>query len=223
MRHLVLLGLVCTLGAGCANSPQAADSDRPDPAVAQMGQERLLAHSASLGLRVEGVESAAEEAQRIVKQLGGFVASLEAGGEANVWIRARVPSEQLPEAMRQLGALGDESHRTLEVHDVTDEFVDLEARLANLLALRDRLRVLLDRATDVKEVLSIERELTRVQSELDSLEGRLKRLRQQIELASLEIQLSQRQPKRILGPLGYVVHGTGWVLEKLFVIRRGEP
>ena len=69
-----------------------------------------------------------------------------------------------------LSGLGDETDRRVTAEDVTEIVIDLVARLKNKIALRDRLRKLLDRAQDVKEVLVVEEQLTRIQSEIDSME-----------------------------------------------------
>jgi predicted nucleic acid-binding Zn-ribbon protein len=101
--------------------------------------------------------------------------------------------------------------------DVTETFIDNEARLKNLYALRDRIRALLEKADEVEELLKIERELSRIQSEIDSLEGRQKSLQQSVDFAEVSVTF---EPRTILGPLGYVASGVGWVVEKLFFIRR---
>ena len=83
-------------------------------------------------------------------------------------------------------------------------------------AIRDRLRALLERAGSIPDVITVERELARVQGELDVLERRLEYLRGSTSMAELSVDAA---PKRILGPLGLLAVGTGWVLQKLFIIK----
>ena len=118
------------------------------------------------------------------------------------------------EARSRLETLGEVTGRNLSSEDVTEQYIDTDARLKNHIVLRDRLKKLLDRAQKVDEVLAIEKELTRVQSEIDSMEGRLKALRGQIDLAAVHLTIERRT---ILGPLGYVFKGIGWTVKKLFV------
>lgn len=118
--------------------------------------------------------------------------------------------------MDAVAALGSEQGRTVEAVDVTEQYADLEARLRNDRALRDRLQQLLERAKDVEDVLAIEKELTRIQSEIETMQAQLDRLRSQVELSALTITLERR---RILGPLGYASYGLWWAVSKLFVIR----
>ena len=100
--------------------------------------------------------------------------------------------------------------------DVTEQYTDLETRLRNNLALRDRLQQLLQRAKDVEDVLAIEKELNRIQSEIETMQAQFDRLKSEVELSALSINL---QRKRVLGPLGYIGYGFWWGFSKLFVIR----
>jgi hypothetical protein len=85
-----------------------------------------------------------------------------------------------------------------------------------MVALRDRLRALLDSAKSVKDVLAIEKELGRVQADIDSMQAQLKTLKGKVDLASVTVSIKRR---RILGPIGYVLKGAWWAVEKLFVIQ----
>ncbi|HYD50625.1 MAG TPA: DUF4349 domain-containing protein, partial [Terriglobales bacterium] len=137
----------------------------------------------------------------------------------------RIPAQRLDAVLDQLARLGQEKSRELSTEDVTDKLIDLEAEIANKEALRDRLRALLARSNDVKDVLSVEHELTRVQTELDSLKGRLKTTTQDVAFSSVKPTLTApapEKPTRILGPLGYLFVGSKWLVTKLFVIRSGE-
>src|SRR5204863_4184026 len=133
-------------------------------------------------------------------------------------------ARRLSEVLDHLARLGEERRRHVSSEDVTEKVGDLNAELANKKALRDRLRGVLARAKDVKDVLSVENELTRVQTEIDSLEGRLKKIRQDIGFSAISLTLDRPEPEKkseILGPLGYLYVGTKWFITKLFAIRSG--
>jgi hypothetical protein len=90
------------------------------------------------------------------------------------------------------------------------------------MALRDSLKVLLEKAAEVKDVLAVETELNRVQGDIDSMEGRMKSLKGQADLATVELKLiaPEAEKKPIYGPLGYLFKGLWWGVEKLFIIRK---
>jgi hypothetical protein len=117
---------------------------------------------------------------------------------------------------------GTVQRRHVKGEDVTEQYVDVETRLKNNLALRDRFRDLLAKAKDVKEILLIEAELNRIQSEIDSMEARMRVLKDQIQMSTIRVSLEQQVPPKpatIYGPLGYLYKGAEWFVVKLFVIR----
>jgi hypothetical protein len=233
-RRASALGLLVALGAGALASCSSLDksavaysqadapaSGAPQPAQAAL-RERLLTRNASQTVVVPVVAEAVAAATRAVEQVGGYVSDSQVGKEAPAHLSLRVPADRLTQALDAFAALGEERSRSVSSADVTEEVGDAEAELANQRALRDRLRALLQRAKDVKEVLSVEAELTRVQTRIDSLEGRLERLRKDVALSAVSLQLVPKEaekPARILGPLGYLWVGTKWFVTRLFVIR----
>ena len=108
------------------------------------------------------------------------------------------------------------TYRRVAGEDVTERYIDIDARLKNKIELRDRLRQLLQKATDVKDVLAIETELNRVQSDIDAMDGKLTLLKNEVAYATIELDLRR---ERILGPLGYILKGLWWGIEKLFILR----
>ena len=228
-----LMGLALCL-AGCSGitgtsqgrAPAIADSHAERGQSTAEPDGRLRIQRASVSLEVEDVPRAITEIEAIARDADAFVESQSSSRDASAQLVLRVPTDRLESTLSRLAEVGEETRRSIEARDVTDEVGDLQARRTNLIALRDRLRSLLSRAKSVEDVLSVEKELTRLQTELDALDGRLTRLSNDVARARLEIQLSEKQPpepKRILGPLGYLWVGTKWFVEKLFVIRPGAP
>jgi chromosome segregation ATPase len=179
-------------------------------------QDRKMVQSAVLAVSVDAPEETSSEVERLVKQAGGFVERSTATKDSNVSLHCRVPAPQLDQTMDAIAALGSEKFRSISAADVTEQYSDLETRLRNDLALRERLQQLLSRATDVEDVLAIEKELNRIQSKIETMQARFDRLKSEVELATLSVTLKR---KRILGPLGYAGYGFWWALSKLFVIR----
>lgn len=128
----------------------------------------------------------------------------------------RVPESRLDAATDAVARLGHVVARHATQEDRSVEAADLDARVKNLQATRDRLRALAQRAESVSDVVAVERELSRVQGELDGLEAQLRVLRDRAALASLSVQL---EPRMVMGPLGWVLNGAVKVVTKLFVWR----
>lgn len=203
-----------------ASDAARIDVTRAAPAPGEDALARMLVQQADMGVEVEKPDAASERVVALAPALGGYVESSGAGGDPlsrdDRRVTLRVPSTTLDAAMDSVSRLGHVTARSRSAQDVTDEVVDLDARVTSLRASRDRLRQLLDRATSVNEVLTVEHELARAQAELDALEARLTRARGEVTLARLSVTLKRRH---VLGPLGLALQGIGWVAAKLFVIR----
>ena len=209
--------------AGCSSHASSPAAPVPLQASAEAGApqqlpraERQLVRRAELELTAREPDSIAPRATEITRGAGGYVASsvLEEGSRLRMSLR--VPSAALEPTLAALSALGEVERREISALDVTEQLYDLEARLQNLRAVRDRLRQYLQRANAVGDVTEVERELTRVQGDIEVLEGRLKRLREDTALSQITLDVHQ---KRVLGPLGQLLAGVAWLIGKLFVIR----
>lgn len=177
---------------------------------------RMMVRTGDLTVSVGDTADASREVERLVRDAKGYVERSSVTGETSIRLRCRVPAPALDRIMDDVAALGDEERRSLSAADVTEQHSDLATRLRNSVALRDRLRQLLERAEDVDDVLAVEKELTRVQSDVETMQARLDRLESEVELSVLSVTLGR---KRILGPLGYVAGAVVWVVSKLFVIQ----
>jgi hypothetical protein len=130
---------------------------------------RLVIKNAELALLVADTDSAIDRTAQIAADTGGYILSSRVWyqewlGESYKYatITLSVPSDQFESAMRRLRGLAVQViDETASGQDVTDEYVDLQSRLGNLIATRDRIRSFLDRAMTVEEALQINEELSR--------------------------------------------------------------
>ena len=141
----------------------------------------MLVYTASLGMAVYQVEPGLDGVEKVARDEGGYLSSRQ-----DASITVRVPRDRFDDAVARIEKLGDVTHRDIKAQDVTDEFVDLQARLKNAYSIRDRLADLLSRAA-VKEALDIERELGRVTEDIERMEGRMKLLRDQIAFSTITV------------------------------------
>jgi hypothetical protein len=194
-------------------------SESPADAAGGGGElqaERKIVWRAELDVRVGNVSNAVRAVAELVERQGGFVERKSDEGEKSARLTLRVPAKSFKGALSGLESLGTVTSREVSGEDVTEQYVDVEARLKNKRVLRDRLQALLAKANEVKDILAIEAELNRVQSDLDSMEARLNALRGKADFATVQLRL-ERKP--VPGPLGYLFKGLFWAVEKLFVIR----
>lgn len=226
MKHWIPVCLVAMISAhlvGCRTAHRSMSASPTAMVSLAEGQmetsrsDRMLIWRAWLSIEVGVVSDAMARVESIAEQSGGYIESKSSSSEENAQVTLRIPVSSLTSAMESLASMGTLTRRRVSSEDVTEQYVDIDARLQTMVALRDRLRGLLDKAQDVKDILAIEKELTRVQADIDSMQARLKALKGQVDLAAISVSI---QRKRILGPVGYVLKGAWWVVEKLFVIRK---
>jgi hypothetical protein len=178
--------------------------------------QRQLIRRGHIAVAVADLAPARIRLERAVAAMGAQVSHAQVSDDSRAEYSVRVPPAQLGPLMDSVAVLGDVDTRTVSAEDVTEAVVDAEARLAALRASRDRLTQLLERATSVQDVISVERELARVQGDIESLDARLQALKGQVAMSELSIRMWRRP---VLGPLGLVFSGLLTVVEKLFIWR----
>ena len=154
--------------------------------------DRQVISTASISLEVEMVDETTATIRTIAEGLGGFVERLSSSGNEDrqqASITIRVPQAQFFNALDQLSALGEVQSQNVGSDDVSEQFIDLQARLNSSLREEESLLSLLDRVEGISEVLVIERELNRIRSEIERLQGQLNFLERRVDLATITISL----------------------------------
>jgi hypothetical protein len=139
------------------------------------------------------------ELRRIVQRVGGFVAdaSVQSGRNQvrSATLEVKIPASRFDELTEGLEPLGRLQFVNIGAEDVSEEFVDLTARVENGRRLEDRLVELLrTRTGKLQDVLSVERELARVREEIERMEGRLRFLKTSAQLSTLSVNLFEPPP-----------------------------
>jgi len=158
----------------------------------------MLIRTTSISLRVEDVPKAINQIRQLATSMKGYVSHVsqrQRDGHWSAQIVLRVPSEQYKETLQHLQKLGQVTDFTEEIEDVTEEFVDIEARLRNLKRSEEHLLELLKRTGKVSELLSVERELSNRRSEIESLEGRLRYLKHRTAFSTIKVTLLEFRPR----------------------------
>ncbi len=157
--------------------------------------QRDVISTASMSIEVDVVPEATASVRTIAEAHGGFIENLSTSGVGNrqsASITVRVPQDRFDAAVEQLGRLGDVPSQHISSEDVTEEFIDLKARLNASTREEQSLLSLLERADSVADVLGIERELTRVRSQIERLQGQINFLQSRIDLSTIHISLLSR-------------------------------
>lgn len=196
-------------GSAPQSSLRSAQADPDD-------SDRVRVRSGSQTVAVAELKKAVRETASIVKARKGYLESSIVREDEEAELQLRVPSASLEPTLDEIALLGKETFRRVAVEDVTVEHIDLEAELANLRALRDRLRALLARAATVEEALEVEKELAKVQTRIDALASRLATLQNRVVYSRIALSLER---KRTPGPLTLAGKAVALSVKKLFVLK----
>ncbi len=159
---------------GGEGSESATDED-----IALVSQQRIIVRTVDMDLVVDDVPVALDGIADLAEEMGGWLVTSDRSQKHSGFISVRVPADQLDNAVLRLRESAVEVESEVSTsRDVTDEYVDLTARLKNLNATEQALITLLERAEKVEDALGVQRELTRVQEEIERHLGRVKFLEQ---------------------------------------------
>lgn len=163
----------------------------PSATALETAQRKVIS-TASITVQVDVVQLAIAEVRAIAESLGGFVEQLSSSGgpeRQRATMTIRVPQGRFTSAVERIEALGKVQNSNLGSEDVSNQFIDLEARLKSSLREEQSLLSLLGKTGTVSEVLAIERELSRVRSDIERYQGQLNFLERRVDLATISVSL----------------------------------
>jgi ABC-type multidrug transport system fused ATPase/permease subunit len=121
-------------------------------------------------------------------------------GPLQAYVVVRVPADRYAAFIEEAAKLGTVRYQAESTDDVTQQHIDLKARLDNLKAQEIRLRDFFAKAKNVTEMLQIENELARVRGDIESLSAQVAYLERQAAMATVTIELTE--PKALVRPAG---------------------
>jgi len=123
----------------------------------------------------------------------GYVVSSSVSGEEEGmrgWISIRVPDDKFDQALAEIRGLAVRvEQESTSSQDVTEEYIDLEARLANAEATEQEFLALLDKAEDVDDILKIYNNLSQVRQEIEQIKGRMQYLERTSSMSLISVSL----------------------------------
>jgi hypothetical protein len=187
-------------GAGAKDPAAPGDATKP---ASLPSTSRKVIRNAELAIEVKSPAATETKVSHLVERLGGYIHGSQrevVAGEGeqrstSVTLSLRVPAERLDEALREIKSFGagDETEK-IGAEDVTDEYIDVAARVANQRRLEQQLLGILAQANKVDEALKVHRELNGVRTEIDRLEGRRRFLESEAALAKISLSLQPLRP-----------------------------
>lgn len=154
--------------------------------------QRAIIYNGSITIQVKDVDQAAREATALATAAGGFVGGdrrRTVDSDARAELELRVPAAKFTGTVDEIAKLGRQQRREIRTEDVTEETIDLDARIVTQRARVENARRLLARASSISDLVSLENELGRREADLASLEAKKRRLADLTALSTLDVTL----------------------------------
>jgi hypothetical protein len=163
----------------------------PDAPLSQSLQERKLIRNGTIEFEVDDVKKTKADITAICNELNAYSSNESENnyGDRLVFqLTIRVPAQKFDDLLNRLEGLAEKvENKNITTDDVTEEFIDVEARMHTKKQLEVRYLEILKQARSVEDILSVESQLANVRSEIESMEGRLKFLKNQVAFSTLHL------------------------------------
>jgi hypothetical protein len=179
---------------------------------------RKIVYNAWISLEVNNVDAAITQLENLANEFNGYPSSISVSKGEKIKtgsITLKVPQTEFFDAIIRVEQIGQVKNKNVNSEDVTQQYIDLTARLANAQREEKILLDLMNKATDVKDMLEIESELARVRGEIESYTGQLNFLENRIDYSTITVDLSEPSPPLPLPEVNWyslVISGLSWLL-----------
>lgn len=167
-----------------------------NPANYAPGQDLLIIKTGTLVLQVADIDAGLASATHQIDALGGYVSGSDRSGDgdtAQASVTFRIPAAHWDEALTGLRGIGTKVlGEQSKTQDVTGQVVDLGARIKNLQATEQALQAIMNRATEIKDVLAVQDQLTTVRGQIEEMQAQQSGLQEQAAYSTLTVTFSLR-------------------------------
>ncbi len=203
-RVLAISFLILIVISGCSSmrSDDYAMEDSSNAYTNEAGSNttdtdslQKLIKSGNISMDVDDLDETVGDIRNLIDQNEGQIISIEqySSGDSNyAYINFKVPSENYDYMHDSLIGLGQVTSDTTSTEDVTEEFIDLNARLDMLKDSREAYTNLLEKAETVEEILQVERELERIVYEIESTQGRIDYINNQVDMSRFRLSIKEK-------------------------------
>ena len=169
------------------------------PPTSLGNEEKKIQRNANISIEVKNLDESIDKLNEIILLFNAEIISSNKGGidfgQPYANIRIRVLSSNLDSAIKEFKKLSTKIiSENVYTNDVTEEFIDTEARLKIMKSTEDRFNSLLLKSETVEEIIQVEKELMRIRGDIESLEGRLNYLSKTTDTSEINLNLNEQIP-----------------------------
>lgn len=158
--------------------------------------ERKLIQNGALSLAVDRVEDAVTKLAAISEKLGGRIDSVSLYNDGGIakkhsTVVMRVPAVNFGAGMEQAKNIARKVlSENISTEDITEKFIDMQARLKNLRAEETQYLEIMQKAVKIEDVLRVSQRLYAVRQQIEQLQGQMNYLSRQVDMSVITIELS---------------------------------
>ena len=175
---------------GSIGMPNILPGSPPAPDV----DDRMVVQNSHLSLKVSNVEENLQNISQEAEKQGGYMVDANISkpqDSVSGNITVRVPAEKLDDFLSYCRGLAVKVvSENLKGRDITDQFVDTQAKIDTLEKTKSKFEEILNKANKVPDILQVQRELTNIQDQIDRLKGQNKYLEQTAKMSKVTIYLA---------------------------------
>jgi hypothetical protein len=153
--------------------------------------EQKLIKNGEVAFQVNNLAATKQKIETALKASGGYISkenSYDYSNNPTDELIARVPAKDFDKFLNEvLNGIEKIDYKRIDIEDVTEQFIDIEARLKSKRQLETKYAELLTKASSMEDILKIQKEMESIREEIESAEGRLKYLSNQVGFSTLKI------------------------------------
>ena len=168
---------------------------------------RSVIYYGRITLDVDDVEYTTHKIHELALKMNGFVSDIsiiKGDDSKSGTITIRIPQQSFFQTIELIKQFGSVEYKQVSSQDVTEQQIDLEARLRNARATEERFINLLLLSYSVEDILMVERELSGIRNQIERIQGQLSFLENRVEFSTLTVFMSERSPKPLLPEVDFL-------------------
>jgi hypothetical protein len=186
--------------AAVAEEAALAGNSAAEPQAPAAFQAQKLISNGAVQLKSDDVAKAIFDVRNVVDTYAGEVEANETqtddeGDPLRARLQLRVPTDQFDEAMLDLEDVAVLIASSGNTKDVTTEVLDRDIRVQIQRRSIERISLLLERATSIRDIVAIEAQLSQRQADLAVLEKEQRYLADQTAMATINVSIERIKDK----------------------------
>ena len=160
--------------------------------------DRKISKNAQLEIKVKSLDDSMNFITNKTNSYKGYIVSSSSYAPNTDYetktanISLRVPSDSLDQFLKEIKTYAKETiHESIFTQDITEEYIDVKAKITSMESSEQRLTKLLDKTESVKEIVEVEKELSRLRADIDSLKGRFKFIENSVVTSLVRIYMEE--------------------------------